>query len=410
MIINGKRALAHVQRIAWVRPIEGADNIELIGVLGWACIAKKGEFKKGDFCVYFEIDSKLPEAEWSEFMRAKKFKVKTMKLGKFKVISQGLALPVSAFKGWSVMESAANPGKTFIAAVIDKDQLYFEENSDVTEFLGVTYSVEEDNKRKAPSVDKYKKMAQRNPKIFKQPWARWIMKHAWGRKLMFAIFGKKKDKRTVWPEWVRKTDEERIENLPHYLQDKQAWIATEKVDGTSTTFTMKRARGLKKPEFYICSRNVVFDKPDQECYYDTNVYLEMAKKYHVEDVLIALLDKFPEAEWATIQGETYGEGIQKRTYSLKEHDFKAFNLIFSHTGRINTITMTAILKEFNIPCVDIINESYILPDTLEELRAFVNKEKSRIDGQMMEGVVFRSQDGIQSFKCVSPEFLLKYHN
>lgn len=410
MIVNGQRALAYIQKVAWVRPIEGADNIELIGVLGWTCIAKKGEFRESDFCVYFEIDSKLPETGWSEFMRAKNFKVKTMKLGKFNVVSQGLALPIKAFPDWDIIESSANPGKFFIAACVDGDQMYFEENSDVTEALGVTYSVVEDNKRKAPSVDKYKKMAQRNPKIFKQSWAKWLMRRAWGRKLMFAIFGKKKDKRTVWPEWVRKTDEERIENLPHYLQDKQAWIATEKVDGTSTTFTMKRARGLKKPEFYICSRNVVFDKPDQECYYDTNVYLEMAKKYHVEDVLTALLNKFPEAEWVTIQGETYGEGIQKRTYSLKEHDFKAFNLVFSHTGRVNTVIMAGILKEFNIPCVDIIDESYILPDTLEELRAFVNKEKSRIDGQMMEGIVFRSQDGVQSFKCVSPEFLLKYHN
>ena len=51
MIIDGKRSLAHVEKIAWVKPIEGADNIELIGVLGWTCIAKIGEFKEGDPCV-----------------------------------------------------------------------------------------------------------------------------------------------------------------------------------------------------------------------------------------------------------------------------------------------------------------------------------------------------------------------
>ena len=32
MIINNKRALAYVEKIAWVKPIEGADNIELIGI------------------------------------------------------------------------------------------------------------------------------------------------------------------------------------------------------------------------------------------------------------------------------------------------------------------------------------------------------------------------------------------
>lgn len=97
MIIGDKRALAYTTRVGEINKIEGADNIELISVLGWKVIAKIGEFHEGDLCVYFEIDSKLPEKEWSEFMRAKHFKVKTMKLGKFGVISQGLALPLDVF-------------------------------------------------------------------------------------------------------------------------------------------------------------------------------------------------------------------------------------------------------------------------------------------------------------------------
>lgn len=45
MIINDVRALAYTTRISWVRPIAGADNIELVGIGGWTCIAKinKGE-------------------------------------------------------------------------------------------------------------------------------------------------------------------------------------------------------------------------------------------------------------------------------------------------------------------------------------------------------------------------------
>ena len=43
MIINDIRALAYTTHIAWVRPIAGADNIELVGVLGWTCIAKIGK-------------------------------------------------------------------------------------------------------------------------------------------------------------------------------------------------------------------------------------------------------------------------------------------------------------------------------------------------------------------------------
>ena len=83
-------------------------------------------------------------------------------------------------------------------------------------------------------------MAQRRPDIFKKPWARWMMKRDWGKKVMFVFFGKKKDKRNAWPAWVVKTDEERCQNMPWLFPgNDEEWIATEKVDGTSTTFTMR---------------------------------------------------------------------------------------------------------------------------------------------------------------------------
>ena len=51
MLINGKRALAYTVRCGVIKPIEGADNIELMAVNGWNVIIKKGEFKEGDMCV-----------------------------------------------------------------------------------------------------------------------------------------------------------------------------------------------------------------------------------------------------------------------------------------------------------------------------------------------------------------------
>jgi hypothetical protein len=59
-MLNNKRALAHIERINKIRPIVGADNIDYATVLGWNFIVKKDEFKIGDLCVYFEIDSLLP--------------------------------------------------------------------------------------------------------------------------------------------------------------------------------------------------------------------------------------------------------------------------------------------------------------------------------------------------------------
>ena len=63
------RKLASVQTIQDVQPIEGADRIEVVSVLGWKCVAKKGEFKKYDLCVYFEVDAFLPVKPEFEFLR-----------------------------------------------------------------------------------------------------------------------------------------------------------------------------------------------------------------------------------------------------------------------------------------------------------------------------------------------------
>ena len=391
MIINKKRALAYTARCGAIKPIEGADNIELMAVNGWNVIVRKGEFQEGDFCVYFEIDSKLPVADWSAFMAPKHYKVKTMKLNKFKVISQGLALPLNMFDVYIPLE----------------------ENIDLTDTLGITYAVEEDNKRKA-EYTKYDKMRQRHLKLFrKNKMVKWLFQREWGRKLLFIFLGRKKDSRG-WPVWVAKTDEERCQNLPHLFPgDDTKWIVTEKIDGTSTTFTMKR-KIFKENDFYICSRNVVFDKPEKDCFYETNVYIEMADKYMIKQVLEEFLDDHKDLNFVTIQGETYGAGIQNRDYSIKEHDFMAFNLILGYKNgeveRLNPILMTKVLANYDIPCVPIVNECYTLPATCNELLDYAASEPSQVDGGMREGIVLRTLDGKQSFKAVSNEFLLKYHS
>ena len=398
---KGERELAYVVKIDGISPIAGADRVELAHVGGWRIMVKKGQFQVGDYAIYFEIDSKVPEKEPFMFLESKHFKVKTQKYFKGTVISQGLLMALDDFILNSEVPSWVQSLKFQISKGVDI------EHEGVTEVIGVTYAVEEDNKRKAASVDKYKKMAQRHPNIFKKPWAKWMMRREWGRKIMFALFGKKKDKKNGWPSWVSKTDEERVQNMTWILEDKSEWIATEKIDGTSTTATYRRT-GRKKHEFYICSRNVVFDKPDKGCYYETNVYTEMAEKYHFEDVLAALVEKY-DLEWATLQGETYGAGIQKRDYSLKDHDFVGFNFITSASGRWNSVDAKNLMNGFGIPWVPIVDEHFVLPDTVDELLTIAT-DKSVIDGGMREGLVFRSQDGAKSFKAVSNEFLMKYHN
>ena len=93
-----ERKLVSVQRVDHVEAIAGADNILKARVMGWDVVVKKGEFAPGDPCVFFEIDSMLPEGvAWAEFMRPRGFRVKTARLRG--VLSQGLALPVSILPG-----------------------------------------------------------------------------------------------------------------------------------------------------------------------------------------------------------------------------------------------------------------------------------------------------------------------
>lgn len=385
-----ERALAHIEKIAWIKPIEGADNIELIGVLGWVCIAKKGEFKENDTCVYFEIDSKLPETEWSEFLRPKHFKIKTMKLGKFKVISQGLALPVDCIP--ELQNKQLNIG------------------DDVTELLGVKYSVEEDNIRKSKNGDpnaKYKSMAARHQKLFKTKPFRWLMKKSWGRKLLFVFFGRKKDKPKAFPDWIVKTDETRIENAPFYLESTEPWIKTEKIDGTSSTYAIDFTKN-KKGEFIVCSRNVRQQDEKQECYHTCgNVYWEMVGKYNIEQALRKIAEN-QNAKRVVLQGETYGESLQGNPYKLKERRFAAFNLIFDGK-RLDSVDAYEILKEYDIPFVPIIDTNYYLPKDMETFKLEADG-KSTISDVKREGFVYRSLDGTKSFKNVSREFLLKHNS
>ena len=399
------RELAYLVKIDEIRPIEGYDRVEYARVGGWWVIVKKDQFKVGDIAIYIEVDSKVPEKEPFMFLEKRKFKVKTLKM--CKVISQGLLMAPADF-GWEVEGEDVFTGERLGPGVE-----YFKVGEFLTEKLGITYAEAEDNKRKAASADKYKLMAQRNGKLFaKQPF-RWLMKRDWGKKLLFVFFGKKKDKKHGWPAWVVKTDEERCQNMPWLFPgNDEEWIATEKVDGTSTTFTMKGfGRGR---QFYICSRNVVFDKPDKNCYYDTNVYVEMAEKYNIEKVLEEILFRYSAVcDFVTIQGETYGATVQKRDYGLEGRNFKAFNVILGyedgHTERLNPIEMKELLDEFGVPTVDIVDEHFKIPATCEELLVLAGGP-STIDGGMREGLVFRSYDGMKSFKAVDNNFLLKYHS
>lgn len=390
MIIDDKRALAYIVNCGRVFEIVGADNIALAEVNGWKVIIKKNEISEGDKCVFFEIDSKLPEAEWSEFLRPKHFKIKTMKLSKFNAISQGLLMPITLFPELADMEVG----------------------TDVTDILKVTYSVVEDNTRKSKNGDpdvKYKSMAQRHQKIFKKPIVRKIMKHKLGRKIMFLFFGKKKDKPLSFPThfpFVHKTDEERCENMPWVLGYERPLIVTEKLDGTSSTYILER-KGKKKFEFYVLSRNVRQKTPDQKCYHDKNIYWDMAIKNNIEQHLKEYLVANPDLKYVCIQGESVGS-VQGNPLKLNEDELYVFNFIRSDVGRLSSIDGKEIIESWGMKFVPILETEYYVPTDMEAFKEYATAKSVVNPNVLREGIVLRDPTNDFSFKNVSREYLLKH--
>ena len=188
------RKLASVQYVHDIWPIEGADRIVAIGVLGWRCVAKKGEFEVGDLCVYFEIDSFLPVEERFEFLRASCFK-------KSDLLGEGFRLRTQRFRG------QLSQGLALPLSILPQGDWAIGDN--VTELLGVRkWEIEE--------------RASSNGTI---------------------VAG--------LPDGVPKTDETRIQAEPGLLEEMRGlpYYVTTKMDGTSVT--MFRIGG----RFGVCGHN-----------------------------------------------------------------------------------------------------------------------------------------------------------
>lgn len=422
---NKIRELCYVVTVDDIRPIPGKDRVECAVVGGWTVMVRKDEFKVGEPGIYFEIDSRVPEKEPFLFLSKNKYKIKTQRYktpeGAF--YSQGLLMSAKDF-GW-ILDYTIDSEVPFIADSDGNIHYVNDESRFLTEQLGITYAVQEDNERKAKPIDPYKKMCSRYPKVFSNPIIKWIYKRNWGKKLLFCFFGKDKQDSSKFPThfpYIKVTNEERVENMLEILNDKSLFSYTVKIDGTSTTFILERKKN-KKPfespyEFYVCSRNKRIFNEDQQTYHELkgendsgNVYWQMAKKYNIESVLTSILDTHPALDYVCIQGETAGVKLQGNPHKLPDVRFYAFNYIDSIKGLWESEDAYKFLAKYEIPFVPIISNSFILPDTLEEF-------KKQADGSisdyipdahgLREGFVYRKVGNPNiSFKNVSREYLIK---
>ena len=362
------RKLASVQRIKAIKPIEGADRIEIVQVLNWDCVAQKGEYQIGDMVIYFEIDSLLPDIPAFEFLKGSSW---SQKLNKYKIrthkfrgqISQGLVIPIR-----QLTEIYNQINKSALSSID------YDEGDDLTELL---------------KIEKYE------PPVSNGPLGD-LIHHEW---------------------YVPKTDEERVqvcaENvLPEYIKSEQGdWYESVKLDGTSCT------AGLFEDAFLIGGRN--------QWYKDENMYTTTVKKYITEEKLRAYHETT--GMYVVFQGELCGPGIQCNRLGLKEKDWFIFNVFTSDTGKMDSYTkcdllnMLNICEYFGLKTVPLIpfeakfdfKTTTDIDETVENLLKCVDSIKYRTffddasPNQIAEGVVFRMNDMSYSFKVISNKFLLK---
>jgi len=343
---------------------EIAQNIVKAKVRGWSVVTQwSNNFTPGSLCVYFEIDSVLP-ADNPEFAFLEKYKYRLRTIKLKGQISQGLILPIS------ILEHLPNcPGKIedlagnlyFVPDKTPDVHIPIFEGHDFTETIGVV---------------KYEPPIPAN------------------------LRGQVKG---LFPHFLRKTDEERIQNAEWLLEKYKGkeFYATEKLDGSS--FTCYRKDGV----FGVCSRNLELTETAD------NAYWQLARRLQIEEKMIELgLDN------VCIQGEMIGPGIQKNRYGLKQVElyiFDAFDIETQEytrpaTGRVCMRDIT----ELGIPWVEDVWDG-ILNFTLEEVLAMADGPSFLNPDVMREGIVFRPEDetrdpkfGRVSFKAISNAYLLKH--
>jgi RNA ligase (TIGR02306 family) len=330
-----ERKLVTVETISDIQPIPDADKICKAKVRNWWVIIGKDQFNVGDKCLYFEIDSLLPIDKFDESL-SKYNSTRTMitedgkEITGYRIrtvkmrgqISQGLILPYNG------------------------DEAH---GTDMTNALDVV---------------KY------DPYISNQKGAQ--LQSDNGAEGLF-------------PSFIPKTDEERIQNLDYYNDiDHNIWEVSEKLDGTS--FTAYRFEN----EFKVCSRNLILREDEN------SIYWKIAKKYNMRELV---------PEGFAVQGEIVGPGIQSNPLKLKETELYLFNMYNINEGTyLDRFNLSGIKQ---VPFIEIIS----MEDTsIDDLINKVDGVKSKINPSVYaEGFVYkRFENGNKiSFKIINNKFLLK---
>lgn len=344
------RKLVTVRKVDAISSIPDADAIECATVEGWTVVVKKNEFSVNDPCVFFEIDSFLPiEDERFAFLAKNKItwqekegiRLRTMKLrGQ---LSQGLILPLTVFPEIMLQIDGAE-----LSDIRDRD------------FSGLL------------NIEK------------------------WEAPIPACLSG---EVQGGFPSFIRKTDQERIQNLPDVLVSElnSLFEVTVKLDGSSMTVFHNDS------EIGVCGRNWWLTETPG------NSLWKVARASRLIDSL-SLLGKN-----IALQGELIGEGIQGNPEKLTGQAFYLYDIYdidaqcyLGHHDR------HAVVNELRSYGAQLEHVPHVTVDKLTNIGSDLETLLAIADGPSLnpktrrEGLVFKEVNGRLSFKVISNYYLLKH--
>lgn len=327
------RKLASIQKIDDIKPIPGADRICTYKVLGWWVVDLINKYKINDEVIYFEIDSWIPHS-LAPFLTKSGQEPK-----KFNDV-EGQRLRTVKLKG------QLSQGLILPKNILSSN---FTLGEEVTTYLG---------------IQKY------------EP----------------PLLTTQLEIKTLFPIFIPKTDEERIQNLSNnYHKLKELWYeVTEKLDGTSLTVFYND--GI----FGVCSRNLELKL---EC---DNWYTSAVRKNDLFNKLTRLNKNI------AIQGEIIGTGIQKNKYKLLDQKLYVFNIYDIDTrSYINARERQFLCEQLELLQVPMISGYFKIEVELDELLSFAEDMSVLNQSMEREGLVFKCiSDPNTHFKVISNRFLL----
>ena len=285
--MENNNSVCYVALIDEIKPIEGADAIELAVVGGWNCITKKGEYVAGDKVVVATTDAVIPE-ELSDLMGVTNYlrkgqRVRTVKLRG--VYSECLLIPFKYLAPKS-LEKNVNPGH------------------DMMEMLGIT--------KYEPPVKQIQLASGKMIRYSENP--------------NFHVYYKFPNLKNVAGMFT----EQDIVQITRKIHGTNARYGIVKKSKLSLFDKVKKLFGVKWVDYeFVAGSHNVEKGSDSQGFYDTNVWYTIAEKYDIKEKLWSYIKNrnVEIGEGIILYGEIYGAGIQKNyDYGLTDIEFAGFDV------------------------------------------------------------------------------------